>query len=182
MAVKINLRKAAPDADPGASKFFGSPTVPNEWNDNRPEDVIFFCQIRLSDIAELDAENLLPHTGYLYIFLDVEAYPCIPMVYYYDGQPDTVLDDFNEAEPDYAHLTQAYEMEFEAADDGCDGMKLFGTPSDWSCAEEPPRLFMQFDPYEGLGFMDSVDGYLYFFFDREDIKRLDNITLFVEMS
>ena len=77
-----------------------------EWQELFAEDVIFFGQIWLSDIVELDTENKLPHTGYFYIFLDVEIYPYQAMAYYYDGEPNVVIDDFNETEPQFAHLNE----------------------------------------------------------------------------
>ena len=69
-AIGMRVRRAEITDDPGVSKFFGDPTVPNAWCDNWPDDVIFFCQLRLDDIAALDKEDRLPHKGYLYIFLD----------------------------------------------------------------------------------------------------------------
>ena len=71
-AIKITVKKAPEPYDLGASKFFGTPTVPLAWDGDFCDDEIFFCQIKLSDIAELDTENKLPHTGYLYIFLHTE--------------------------------------------------------------------------------------------------------------
>ena len=71
-AIKITVKKAPEPYDLGASKFFGTPTVPLAWDGDFYEDEIFFCQIKLSDIAQLDTENRLPHSGYLYIFLHTE--------------------------------------------------------------------------------------------------------------
>lgn len=182
MAIGIKVKKADKASNPGASKFFGDPTVPNAWVEKWSDDVLFFCQIRLSDIAELDSDNRLPHTGYLYIFLDTEVFPYTPMVYYYDGEPDTVIDDFNEAETEFSHLTEAWEMEFTKADDDADGIKMFGIPSDWSYGEPVPKLFMQYDPLEApMGFLDNADGFAYFVFG-EDEKDLENISLQIERS
>ena len=182
MAIGIKVKKTDAKTDCGVSKFFGDPTVPNAWMNNWSEDVIFFCQIKLSDIAELDTENRLPHSGYLYVFLDVEAFPYTPMVYYYDGEPDTVLDDFNKAEPQFAQLTQGWEMQFEKTDDDADGIRLFGVPSDWSYEEPAPDLFMQFDPLEEkTGFLSEIDGYAYFVFGEGE-NKIDNISLLIERS
>ena len=68
-AIGIRLKKAPDGCDLGMSKCFGTPTVPLAWEETFSEDEMFFCQIRLSDIAAFDAENRLPHTGYLYVFL-----------------------------------------------------------------------------------------------------------------
>ena len=74
-AIGIKIKKADGNHDPCTSKFFGAPVLPDGWPEMFSEDIIFFGQIRLSDIAELDTENKLPHTGYLYLFLDIEMYP-----------------------------------------------------------------------------------------------------------
>ena len=65
-AIGIKIKKADGNHDPCTSKFFGAPVLPDGWPEMFSEDIIFFGQIRLSDIAELDTENKLPHTGYLY--------------------------------------------------------------------------------------------------------------------
>lgn len=172
-AIGIKIKKAYGDHDPGASKFFGAPTVPEKWLDMFSDDVIFFAQIRLSDIAKLDTENKLPHTGYLYLFLDVEMYPYQAMAYYYDGEPNVVIDDFNEEEPRFAHLNKDMLMEFESVEETSDGTRLFGIPS--SGYESDKELLMQFDPLaEDTGFLDDIDGYAYFFFgdDKTDIDAI----------
>ena len=162
-AIGIKISKADGEHDYGASKFFGAPVIPADWQDMFSEDVIFFAQIRLSDIAELDTENKLPHTGYLYLFLDIEMYPYQAMAYYYDGEPNVVVDDFNEAEEQFAHLNEDWLMNFETADEDSDGTRLFGVPS--SGYETDEKLLLQFDPLaERTGFLDNIDGYAYFFF------------------
>lgn len=179
-AIGIKIKKAEDDHDLGASKFFGAPTIPSEWKDMFSDDVIFFAQIRLSDIADLDIENKLPHTGYLYIFLDVEMYPYEAWAFYYDGEPNLVIDDFNEVEPRFAHLNKDWLMSFEPVDDDYDGIKLFGTPS--SGYESDTELLMQFDPLaDNIGFLDNIDGYVYLFFgkDKEDI---DGISFVIDRS
>lgn len=182
MAIGIKVKKAGSGADPGASRFFGDPAVPGAWVDNWSDDVIFFCQIRLSDIADLDVDGRLPHTGYLYIFLDTEVYPYTPMVYLLDGEPDTVIDGFNEAEPRFPHLCEAWEMEFFQADDSADGTRLFGFPSDWSYGEPAPRLFMQYDPLGAdMGFLSDIDGFAYIFF-ADDEEDTENMIMHIERS
>ncbi len=179
-AIRIRLEKAGDGYDLGASKLFGAPTIPNAWLDMFAEDIIFFGQIRLSDIAPFDSENRLPHSGYLYLFLDTEMYPYTAWVEYYDGEPDTVVDDFNEAEARFAHLTQAFLMSFESASADCDGTKLFGTPS--SEPDEDGELLMQFDPLdEYTGFLDEIDGYAYFFFGEGE-NRFDGVRFVIDRS
>ena len=72
-AIGIKIHKPKGEYDLGASKFFGAPVLPERWLDRFSDDVIFFAQIRLTDIAHLDTENRLPHTGYLYFFLAADT-------------------------------------------------------------------------------------------------------------
>ena len=183
-AIRIKTKKAPAGYDLGASKFFGTPTVPLAWEDDFYEDEIFFCQIRLSDIAEFDRENKFPHTGYLYVFLHTEDGDdgLIPDVRYFDGEPELAYDDFNAEVEGYERYTEAFLMEFEETDEDEDCTRLLGVPSDWSYGDEPPKLFMQYDPLDGeMGFLDYLDGFLYFFFG-EDESDWENITLSEEYS
>ena len=73
-AIGIKVKKAEGEHDLGASKFFGTPTLPSGMAEAFKDTEIFFCQIRCRDIAEagLIAENdeRIPHSGYIYVFLD----------------------------------------------------------------------------------------------------------------
>lgn len=179
-AIGIKIKKADGKHDFGASKFFGAPVIPAKWLESFSDDVIFFAQIRLSDIAELDTENKLPHTGYLYLFLDTEMYPYQAMAYYYDGKPDVVIDDFNETEPQFARLNEDWLMSFEPVGENFDGIRLLGIPS--SDYETDDELLLQFDPLaENTGFLDDIDGYAYFFFG-EDKYRIDGVRFYIDRS
>ena len=179
-AIGIKIKKADGNHDPCTSKFFGAPVLPDGWPEMFSEDIIFFGQIRLSDIAELDTENKLPHTGYLYLFLDIEMYPYQAMAYSYDGEPNVVVDDFNEAEVQFANLNEDWLMSFEPADEDFDGTRLFGVPS--SGYETDEELLLQFDPLaESTGFLDNIDGYAYFFFG-EGRDRINGIRFGIDRS
>ncbi len=163
-AIRIRLERAPADYDLGASKFFGDPTVPAAWVERFAEDIVFFGQIRLSDIAPHDPAGRLPHTGYLYFFLDVAQYPYDIWVDYYDGEPDALIEEFNEAEPAFAHLNQAFLMSFSPCGEDEDGTRLFGRPSSGYEADAP--LLLQFDPLDtATGFLEEADGYAYVFYD-----------------
>ncbi len=162
-AIKITLTKAEGEHDLAASKLFGVPVFPEGWEDRFTEDIIFFGQIRLADIAPFDPENRLPHTGYLYLLLDTEVYPYTAMVEYYDGEPRLAIDDFNEIEPEFARFNKDFLITFEEADEDYDGTKMFGIPS--SEPDEDSELLLQFDPLDNeTGFLSEIDGYAYFFF------------------
>ena len=184
MAIGIKVKKAQPEYDLAASKFFGAPTVPYAWGEDFYDDEIFLCQIRLEDIAPLDNDNRLPHTGYLYVFLHTEEgkYNLRADVRYFNGEPDLCIDDFNAAIEEYERFNDAYLMEFYEVDDTDTCTRLLGAPSDWNYEDEPPHLFMQFDPLNSeMGFLDELDGFLYFFFG-EDEGDFGAITLTEEYS
>ena len=184
MAIGIKVKKAPEGYDLGASKFFGTPTLPLSWEGDFYDDEIFFCQIRLSDIAHLDKENSLPHTGYLYIFLHTDGgdYALEADVRYFDGEPELAIDDFNLEVSGYEKFNDAYLMEFSFADDGEPCTRLFGDPCDQNYEDDPPKLLMQFDPLDNeMGFLDHLDGFLYFFFGKDE-KDLEGVTLVEEFS
>lgn len=176
MAISIAVRKAKPGYDLGASKFFGTPTIPGAWEDSFSEDEIFFCQIRLGDIAALDPENRLPHTGYLYVFLHTgEGNRGLTAdVRCYAGEPDMALADFNAAVEGYEAFNDAWLMEFTPGENNADGIRLFGDPSDWNYAQQPPKLLLQYDPLDSdMGFLDTMDGYGYLFFGKDNRNFTD---------
>lgn len=184
MAIGIKVKKAQGKYDLDASKFFGSPTIPLAWENDFCEDEIFFCQIRLADIAPFDSENQLPHSGYLYIFLHTENghYGLRADVRYFDGEPELILDDFNACVPEFEGFTQEFLMNFYEVGDDEICTKLFGEPSDWNYEQNPPKLLMQFDPLDNeMGFLDFLDGFLYFFFAKNE-KDFKDIKLVQEYS
>ncbi len=74
-------------ASVGATRFGGMPDVPDDFKwpyysgsmfpDEEPENrpLSFICQINCRDIAELDSENLLPHSGVLSFFYEMCVQP-----------------------------------------------------------------------------------------------------------
>ncbi len=179
-AIQITLKKAENGYDPAASKFFGAPVVPEEWLDKFSDDTIFFGQIRLADLAAYDPEHRLPHTGYLYLFLDTAVYPYVPWAAHYDGEVQVVIDDFNDSVPDFSHLNQAFLMSFSEAEETADGTKLFGVPV--SEPDEDGELLLQFDPLAApTGFLEEIDGYAYFFFGKGE-RRLADVRFVIDRS
>ncbi len=184
MAIGIKVKKAPEDYDLGASKFFGSPTIPQSFENDFSDDEMFFCQIKLSDIAHLDKDNRLPHTGYLYIFLNTEDghYSLRARVRYTEDEPEVAIDEFNSSVEGYEDFTDAFLMEFFPVDDSECCTRLFGCVSDWNYEDEPPALLLQFDPLDNdMGFLDFLDGFLYFFYG-EDEGRLEDVFLTEEYS
>ena len=81
------------------SKLFGNPGVWDgfEWpqftESGEDYDLTFMCQINCTDAASFDTEGLLPKTGMLYFFYDMDEMPSESIktnasrVLYYDGDP-----------------------------------------------------------------------------------------------
>lgn len=57
----------------GASKVGGNPDLPAdfEWQYYKDSPLTFLAQIKLSDVKPYDVDNLLPDTGWLYFFYEV---------------------------------------------------------------------------------------------------------------
>ena len=177
MAIGITVTKGAKDDI--VSKFLGAPAIPSEWENDFSEKVIFLCQIKLSDIAKLDPEKLLPHTGYLYVFLDTSEYPYKPIVRISKTKPDMAIDDFNMIFEQFEPLNEPWSIKFSETDAKSGGIKLFGEPAAWSSEEQPAKLFMQFDPKESdMPFLKDIDGYAYLFYSDDITEQ----TMFIERT
>jgi len=169
-AIGIRLRSVTCADSPTASRFFGSPKIPLEWMLNELyESDLFFCQLQLADLAPYDPDGALPHTGYLYVFLQMREHAAPDVrVMYCDGKPDYIAIDFNAEVEGFEHLTKPLIAEFFTVDPDAPCTRLLGTPTVWEDVCEPPRLLLQFDPRE-LGFkvLPDPNSYLCLFFDPE---------------
>ncbi len=183
--IRIKTKKAEGKYDVGASKMLGDPVLPEALADSLPQTAMFLMQIRLEDIKELDEENLLPHEGYLYFFLDTEdgLYSLKPIVKYVKEEPTHHIEGFNEIVEGFEEYTHDFLIEFEKCEEDADGNKLLGCPSDWQYAQEPERLLFQLDPLADpeMGILNILDGFIYFFFD-EDMKNFDKVKLVEDIS
>ena len=183
-AIHLKVKKAEGKYDQGASKFLGSPVLPEKWLNIFNDTTIFLLQIRLSDLKELDEGNVLPHEGYLYVFLDAAngEYDLKPIVKYYKGEPTHCLNGFNEIVDGYERFVDDYLIEFEKCDDYETGNKLFGYPNDWNYQGEPQPLLLQFDPLDSeMGFLSHLDGLIYFFLGK-DLKTFKDVSIMEEIS
>lgn len=180
MAIGIKVSKASAVYDYGTSRFFGAPAIPGEWINRFYDGEVFFCQIKCKDIAPYDTQGLLPHIGYLYVFLDLDARPYKARVFYYEGEPDTIVDDFNGKAEEY--FAQSWTMSFFHAEEDAEGHRLMGVPSSWQYGGEVPRVFLQYDPLEApMGFLDGMDGFAYFLYDERS-SRFEHIAYVEEYS
>ena len=170
-AIGIQIRKAEKSYPQTASRMLGSAKIPLEWMVNELyESDLFFCQLALADLAHLDPLGRLPHTGYLYVFLQMRSQNRAPTarVLYFDGKPDYFLFDANEDIEGYEHLTVTYAIEFSKVDADATGTKLLGVPNPRGALSDVPQLLLQFDPRESkVGFLQDLGGTLCIFFGPE---------------
>lgn len=184
MAIKISVKKASGDYDLGVSKFLGSPTLPEKWLNSFNDTTIFFCQIRLEDIKDLDKENKLPHQGYLYIFLDVSdsEYSLKPIVKYYKGEPTHCLNGFNDIVDGFEEYTDDYLIEFSECDDYESGNKLLGYPNHLDDSINSIPLLLQFDPLDSeMGIFSHMDGLIYITLGN-DKKTFKDVSIIEDIS
>lgn len=97
MSIRLKTAKADEKLPIGTSKIFGNPDAWDsfEWpaieQDGELYDLTFMCQINCADAAQFDADGLLPKTGMLYFFYDLDEMPWSPdnksaaKVLYYGG-------------------------------------------------------------------------------------------------
>lgn len=152
------------------SHFLGAPIATDALVDEFGDEVLFLGMIHLPDIAELDKDNVLPHEGYLYFFLDTSMTTrhLNPIVRYTKEEPTAVYDDYNDilALEEYKGANIAKGIEFVEVDENDKGCKLLGVPYDWNYQAPPQNpLLLQISHFdEHLDFLPELDGFTYIFF------------------
>ena len=168
--ININVEKAHGEYDPGTSKFFGSPTMPEEWLEDGTinDEDFFFCQLKVSEFKQYDKNGLAPQKGFIYFFLTFEDGIFVPNVRYSSAEPDTLIDDFN-AGFDFLGDTQAeYSIDYCCSDSNEDGTKIL-------FEKDGELVLLQYDPLDDNmpSFLADTEKIAYFTMDIEDFKRLD---------
>ena len=163
MAIEIRYKEAEGELF-GMSKLWGCADLPHgcnypevEWvNEDGmtcADPMTFICQIRLQDIAAYDSKNLLPHTGMLYFFADIDYFlgnleADSPGMGQWDKDRYRVL-----YAPETEHLDThrivcedgtafglpAQELSFVPCEERADGFKLLGKPYFEETEEEYPH-------------------------------------------
>lgn len=168
--IGITVEKAHGEYDPGTSKFFGSPTMPEEWLSDGTvgDEDFFFCQLKLSEFKPYDKDGILPMKGFIYIFLTFEDGRFIPNVCYAPNEPDTLIDDFN-AGFDFLGDTEAeYSIDFCNTSSAEDGTKILVNKGD-------KTILLQYDPLDDNmpTFLADTEKIAYVTIDTEALKKLD---------
>lgn len=206
MAIRITTHETDEDLT-GKSHWWGFPDLPegvdfpvaaiHDDDEKEGEDLLtFICQIRLEDIAPYDSEGLLPHTGMLYFFAELD---------YFLGDMDAHAEGLGfwsgnsykviyspETDDLHTHRVQwsdgsdaclpAETISFEETPARADGMKLLGLPFFEEVSDEAPDdiSLLQLDEEErwGLRFYDC--GMLNFLIPKKALRerRFDSTRLY----
>ena len=168
--IAISVEKAHGDYDPGTSKFFGSPTMPENWLTDGivGENDFFFCQLNAGEYAPFDSEGLLPHSGFIYIFLSENNGTYIPNVRYCPHEPDTLIEDFNAGFDFIPEPEDEYSIDYDFSGAGDNATALL---SDYGCSV----ALLKYDPLDDNmpPFLAETEKTAYFTIKKEALEQLD---------
>ena len=168
--IGIKVEKAHGEYDPGTSKFFGSPTMPEEWLSDGTigDEDFFFCQLKLAEFKSYYKENIIDHKGFIYIFLTENEGNLIPNVRYCENEPDTLIDDFNAGFEDLGDVETEFSIDFFDTNDAEDGTRILVQNGE-------EIALLQYDPLDdGMPeFLADTEKIAYFKMNIEDLKNLD---------
>lgn len=168
--IGITVEKAHGEYDPGTSKFFGAPTMPEEWlkDGTVGDEDFFFCQLKLSEVKMLDKDGTAPQTGFIYFFLTFNDGVFTPNVRYCADEPDTLIDDFNAGFDFLGDTETEYSIDYVEKNDVKDGTGILGIDGD-------KFTLLQYDPLDDNmpSFLANTEKIAYFTMRLDDFKRLD---------
>lgn len=199
--VHLTLHKPFEKLETGASRFWGNPDLPKDFDypmyidDEGDEYPYFFiCQINLAELARFDADNPLPKSGLLSFFGKIDRYlglfaatDCIGgsisptdavKVLWFpscDDMNEVVLldDDDRQVAPEEMQIAFSHSVP-ELSDEHM----LFAPPEhrEWETWDEPYEaweILLQIDSFAGMDFnLNFMDfGVLDLLIDPEDLKR-----------
>ena len=169
--IGIKVEKAHGEYDPGTSKFFGSPTMPEEWlaDDTIGEDDFFFCQLKLTEFKAFDKNNILPaKSGFIYFFLSETENSFKPNVQYFEKEPETLIDDFNAGFDNLGDVETEYSIDYFEAEKADDGTGILVPDND-------EITLLQYDPLDdGMPeFLAETEKIACFKISKEDLQKLD---------
>ncbi len=111
----MNVKAEEAPLSPQASKIGGKPWLPRDfqwpvYTSDETRFLSFLCQINLSDIKQLDRDNVLPEKGMLYFFYEFEAFcwgfdpedkGCARVFYFEDTEGFAPMEWPNDIDEDY---------------------------------------------------------------------------------
>ena len=168
--IGIKVEKAHGEYDPGTSKFFGAPTMPEEWltDGTVGDDDFFFCQLKLSEFKNFDGNALSDKPGFIYIFLTRNGEDYTPNVRYCEKEPETLIDDFNAGFEIFDEMETDFSIDFFETQNTSDGTAIL--------VEKGEEItLLQYDPLDSNmpEFLADTERIAYFKMTKSDLKKLD---------
>lgn len=125
--IKLKISKPKKKLPAGASKLFGNPDVWDgfEWpyieENGEKYDLTFMCQIDCAKAEGFDESGLLPKTGILYFFYDLDTMPEAPdeksaRVLWYNGELSALHEMILTDEDGNSLAFSEQKIDFEASD------------------------------------------------------------------
>ncbi len=125
--IKLKISKPTDKLPAGSSKLFGNPDVWNgfEWpyieENGEKYDLTFMCQIDCAEAEGFDESGLLPKTGILYFFYDLDTMPEAPdekssRVLWYNGELSALHEMILTDENGNSLAFSEQKIDFEASD------------------------------------------------------------------
>ena len=125
--IKLKISKPKDKLPAGSSKLFGNPDVwdgfgwPYIEENGEKYDLTFMCQIDCAKAEGFDESGLLPKTGILYFFYDLDTMPEAPdeesaRVLWYNGEPSVLHEMILTDEDGNSLAFSEQSIDFEASD------------------------------------------------------------------
>ena len=125
--ISLNISKPKEKLKAGESKLFGNPDVwdgfiwPSVRENGAEYDLTFMCQINCEQASAFDESGLLPKTGILYFFYDLDTMPEAPdekssRVLWYNGELSALHEMILTDENGNSLAFSEQRIDFDAAD------------------------------------------------------------------
>ena len=185
--IKLKISKPTDKLPADSSKLFGNPDVWNgfEWpyieENGEKYDLTFMCQIDCAEAEGFDESGLLPKTGILYFFYDLDTMPEVPdeksaRVLWYNGELSALHEMILTDEDGNSLAFSEQKIDFEASDADDKSAHLLLGDMTQSCDFINNRL-----PLLRIGSLETEDaeirfkgnGALCFYIEKEKLGACD---------
>lgn len=185
--IKLKISKPTDKLPAGSSKLFGNPDVWDgfEWpyieENGEKYDLTFMCQIDCAEAEGFDESGLLPKTGIIYFFYDLDTMPEAPdeksaRVLWYNGELSALHEMLLTDEDGNSLAFSEQKIDFEASDANDKSAHLLLGDMTQSCDFINNRL-----PLLSIGSLETEDaeirfkgnGWLCFYIEKEKLGAHD---------
>ena len=189
--ISLNISKPKEKLKAGESKLFGNPDVwdgfiwPSVRENGAEYDLTFMCQINCEQASAFDESGILPKTGILYFFYDLDTMPEAPdeksaRVLWYNGELFDLHEMILTDEEGNSLAFSEQKIDFEAADaDEKSSHLLLGdiasdAVGDYDCIKEQiPLLRIGSFETEDAEIRFKGNGWLCFYIEEEKLGAHD---------